>query len=111
MIAPARKHKVRGAKVLWRAYLTLQIASSGILVLTFVLLQLAVSLVPGFPVGFGTSWLAAFFIAPVSFVPVLVWWNQWVRRNFGERKRSWRLLAELSLAVNVVGFVLYQGIA
>jgi len=61
--------------------------------------------------SFGSSWIAAFILLPISFAPVLFWWFGWVQRRFGPRPRAWRFTAEVAFAVQVIGCLLLQGIA
>ena len=100
--APAPERSPLGR--LARGYGVLQGASSLLLMAVWGLLRLL-----GTP-SFQGSWLTAFLITPVVFVPVLVWWHAWVCRVEGPR-RAWRYVAEIAFAANVVGLVLLQGLA
>ena len=56
-------------------------------------------------------WGASFVVVPVTFVPALVAWHGWALRRFGRRPRLFRLIAEVAFAAELIGCVLWQGLA
>jgi hypothetical protein len=100
-----------GPRAILVAYAVLQAVSAALLVVGGTVLHVLLPWVLPRAGEFGQSWLAAFVLVPVCFVPALVWWQGWANRRFGRRPRSWRLVAEVSFAVDVIGFLLVQGLA
>ena len=99
------------SSTVFHGWLVLQITSGLALVAVWFLLRLVVEWF--FPGGdeFRTSWLAAFVVVPVGFLPVLVWWQGWAGRRFGRQPRTFRLVTEVAFALDVVGCLLLRGIA
>ncbi len=57
------------------------------------------------------SWLAAFVLVPITFVPALVRWQRWAIARFGRHPRWYRAIIEFAFAAEVVGFILLQRLA
>jgi predicted membrane-bound mannosyltransferase len=93
------------------AYLVLQGAGAGLLLVSWLLWKLLQPLLLPSATDFGTSWTAAFILVPMTFLPALVWWNSWVNDRYGRRPRAWRVAAEVAFALQVVATLVLQGIA
>ena len=57
------------------------------------------------------SWLAAFVLVPVTFIPVLIRWHRWAEARFGSHPRWYRAITEVAFATEVVVFILLRRLA
>ncbi len=60
---------------------------------------------------FHSVWFSAFVLVPVSFVPALTWWHGWAVARYGRHPTTFRVVAEVSFALEIVGYLLFQGLA